>query len=82
MSIRGSSHQDKISRGVDKGSVAKCILHVDHPVSSSHFSHRRLAVAIIKLWHVAAVHAHFLLTSQVVGISIMVGIIIFSIVIS
>jgi len=54
---------------------------VDHPISESHLNHTRLMEAIMKLWYVVVVHNHFLFTNQVVGMSMMVGISTFSIVV-
>lgn len=79
--IRGNNQHDRTNSGVDNGSVAKYRFDVDHPISESHFNHVRLTAAIIKLWNVIVVHSHFLLINQVVGISIIVGIRTFNIVV-
>jgi hypothetical protein len=44
--IKGRSQHVKTRRGVDKGSVAKYILDIVHPVSDVHLSHVRLIRAI------------------------------------
>lgn len=79
--IRGSSQQDNTNRGVERGSVAAYRFEQVQPTSVSHLSQVRLIAAIASPCVVAVVHSHFLFTSQVVGISMMVGIRTFSIVV-
>lgn len=51
----------------------------DHPVSDVFFNHERLAKAIKRLWSRVVGHNHLVGVIQAVGISIIVGIRIFSI---
>lgn len=78
--IRGKSQQDRIKRGVDKGSVPISVLRVDHPISEGHLNHNRLRKAIVRLWVSADDHNHLAGVSQIVGMSIIVGVRIISIV--
>ena len=80
--MSGRSQQVKINRGVDKGSVAMYGLEVDQLVSMGSLIQVRLSNAIIKLCVVVYVHSHLGVESQIVGNSMMVGIRIFSIVVS
>lgn len=67
-------------RGADRGSMAIHKLSVDQPVSAIFFNQERLATAITRLWRRAVDQRYIGLMSQAVGISISVGIRIFSIV--
>lgn len=78
--ISGSSQQDRTSRGVDSGSVAKNRPRDVQPDSEGKLSHVRLVNAMQKLWASAVGHNHFGRASQIVGRSMKVGRRIFSIV--
>lgn len=80
--IKGSSQQVSTSRGVDRGSVPKYELEEAQPVSKGHLIQVRLVRAIVRLWKVIMVQSHFGGDSQIVGNSMIVGIRIFSIVVS
>lgn len=80
MIIRGRSQQDRTSSGLERGSVPIVEERLAHPVSAGFFIQMRLAVAIRRLLKVVVCQIHFEGASQVVGISIMVGSKIFSIV--
>lgn len=77
--ISGSSQHVSTRRGVDKGSVAKYVLEVDHPVSDVHFNQVKLVRAIRRLCAVVVVHNHLGEVNQIVGNNINVGISTFSI---
>lgn len=55
------------------------VLRNVQPVSEGHFIHCRLKKAIIRLWARADGHSHLGGANQIVGISIIVGMRIFSI---
>lgn len=67
-------------RGVERGSVATRVPMEDQPVSTMFFNQIRLAKAITRLWDSVKGQSHLGGASHVVGISINVGIKIFSIV--
>lgn len=77
--IRGSNQHDSTRSGVERGSVARYGLRKDHPVSDEFFSHDRLMSAINRLWSRVVGHSHLVGVNQAVGISIIVGMRIFSI---
>ena len=79
--IKGKSQHDKTRRGLESGSVPIKRLMLAQPVSQGFFSHTRLSVAISRLLVVVTCQNHFLGESQVAGMSISVGIRIFSIVV-
>lgn len=78
--IRGRSQHVNTNRGVERGSVAKCMLEADHPVSDVHLNQVRLMRAINRLCAVVVDHNHLGDDNQIVGNSITVGISTFSIV--
>lgn len=78
--MSGRSQQDRIRRGVDRGSVAIYEFDEDHPVSVSHFIQLKLTSAIVRLCDEVVIQSHFLLISHAVGIIMIVGIRTFSIV--
>lgn len=67
-------------RGTERGSVAKYELRLDHPVSERFFSHEKLARAMIRLCARVVDHSFLAGVSQIVGMSIRVGIRIINIV--
>lgn len=77
--ISGSSQHVRTRRGVDKESVAINRLSEDQPVSERFFSHERLIKEMQKLYNKLMGQSQLGLSSQAVGISISVGIRIFSI---
>jgi len=78
--IRGRSQQERMRRGVERGSVAMRGFIKDHPVSEACISQCRLIKAIIRPWAREEGHSHFGGASQMVGKSMSVGRRIFSIV--
>lgn len=78
--IRGKSQQVRTRRGVDKGSAAMYTPRLDQPNSDAFFSQVRLARAIMRLCTRVVGQSHLAGAPQAVGISIRVGIRIFSIV--
>ena len=78
--IRGRSQQERMRRGVDRGSVAMSGFMSDHPVSDVCISQCRLTKAIIRPWAREDGHSHLGGASQIVGNSISVGRSTFSIV--
>lgn len=79
--IKGRSQQVNTKRGDDKGSNPIIGFKVVHPDSVLLFSHERLNKAIKKLWARVVGQSHFGGVSQAVGMSIIEGIRIFSIVV-
>ena len=69
----------RISRGVERGSVAIYAFIADHPVSVGVLNQARLARAIIRLWVRVVDQSWLGGESQMVGINIIVGKRIFSI---
>lgn len=78
--ISGRSQQERIRRGVDRGSVAIRGFIKDHPVSEVWVSQWKLARAIIRLCARGAGHTHLGGASQIKGNIISVGRRIFNIV--
>jgi len=78
--ISGRSQQERIRRGVDKGSAAISGFMKDHPVSEEWVSQCRLTRAMIRLCVRDVGHSHLGGASQIVGNNIIVGRRIFSIV--
>lgn len=77
--IRGSSQHERISRGVERGSVARYGLRKDRSVSEEALNHDRLMSAISRLCIRVVGHNHLMGVSQAVGINIVVGMRTFSI---
>lgn len=77
--IKGSSQHVSTRRGVERGSVAMYRLREVQPVSDRLFSQLRLARAISRLCIRVVGQSHLAGVSQVVGMSISVGMRIFSI---
>lgn len=80
--IRGRSQHVRTRRGVDKASVAMYRLRDVQPVSDRFSSQVKLAKAMTRLWARVVDHSHFAGVSQIVGMSIRVGMRIFSIVVN
>lgn len=78
--IRGKSQQVSTIRGVDRPSVAVIVFRLFQLVSAGVFSQIKLRIEINRPWIRVVGHSHFEGTIMVVGISIIVGTIIFNIV--
>ena len=77
--IRGSSQHVRTRRGVERESVAINRLREDHPVSERFFNQERLIREMQKLYIKLMGQSQLRLSNQAVGISMSVGIRIFSI---